>query len=141
MRPLRILLAALTATVLIAAPAEAQKSTYNVVLSGADEVPGPGDPDGAGTALVTMDTANNQLCWDISVQNVGTPSAGHIHIGGPGKSGSVMVDLNLPANGLKACTTVDGTAMGHMAGGPKSHYVNIHTAEFPDGAVRGQLQN
>jgi hypothetical protein len=51
-----------------------------------------------------------------------------------------MMDLNLTANGLKACTNVDGTTMGHMSGGPKSHYLNIHTGEFPEGALRGQLQ-
>ena len=140
MRMLRILLVASTASVLMAAPAQAQKSTYNIILSGANEVPGPGDPDGAGTAAVTLDTATNEVCWDINVQKIGEPTAGHIHIGGPGKSGSVMMDLNLPANGLKACTTVDGTTMGHMSGGPKTHYLNIHTGEFPDGAVRGQLQ-
>lgn len=140
MRLLRILLVASTATVVMASPAQAQKSTYNVILSGAEEVPGPGDPDGTGTAVVTLDTATNQVCWDITTQNIAAPSAGHIHVGGPGKSGSVMMDLDVPANGLKACTAVDGTTMGHMTGGPKSHYLNIHTAEFPDGAVRGQLQ-
>ena len=140
MRMLRILLVASTASVLMAAPAQAQKSTYNIILSGANEVPGPGDPDGAGTAVVTLDAATNQVCWEINVQKIAEPTAGHIHVGGPGKSGSVMMDLNLPANGLKACTTVDGTTMGHMSGGPKTHYLNIHTGEFPDGAVRGQLQ-
>lgn len=140
MRMLRILLVASTASVLMAAPAQAQKSTHNIILSGANEVPGPGDPDGAGTAVVTLDTATNEVCWDINVQKIADPTAGHIHIGGPGKSGAVMMDLNLPANGLKACTTVDGTTMGHMSGGPKTHYLNIHTGEFPDGAVRGQLQ-
>ena len=140
MRLLRILLVASTATVLIAAPAEAQKSTFTNTLTGADEIPGPGDPDGAGTAVFTLDTATNEVCWDIKVQNIAEPTAGHVHIGGSGKSGSFMMDLNLPANGLKACTPVDSTTMGHMSGGPKSHYLNIHTAEFPDGAVRGQLQ-
>jgi hypothetical protein len=140
MRLLRILLVASTATALMATPALAEKSTYNITLSGAEEVPGPGDPDGTGTAVVTLDTATNELCWDIKVQNIGDPTAGHIHVGDAGKSGSVIVDLNLPANGLKACTAVDGKTMGHLSGGPKSHYLNIHTAEFPNGAVRGQLQ-
>lgn len=140
MRLLRILLIASTATALSAAPAVAQKNTYNVVLSGAEEVPGPGDPDGTGTAAVSLDTATNEVCWDIKVQNIGDPTAGHIHVGDAGKSGSVMVDLNLPTKGLKACTNVDGNTMGHLSGAPKSHYLNIHTAEFPDGALRGQLQ-
>jgi len=140
MRMLRILVVASVATLFMAAPAQAQKSTFNVTLSGANEVPGPGDPDGSGTAVVTLDTATNELCYELNVANVGDPTAGHIHIGAPGKSGSVMVDLNLPANGPKACMPVDGNAMGHMANGPKSHYLNLHTAEFPDGAVRGQLQ-
>lgn len=140
MRMLRILVVAAAAIVLVATPAQAQKSTYNVTLAGGEEVPGPGDPDGTGTAVVTLDTAANQLCYELAWQNIDDPTAAHIHVGNPGQSGAVMVDLNLPANGPKACTTIDSTTMGHLSGGPKSHYVNLHTASYKDGAMRGQLQ-
>lgn len=141
MRMLRILAAAAATTiVLVATPAQAQKSTYNVTLVGAEEVPGPGDPDGKGTAVVSLDTATNQLCYELAWQNIDDPTAAHIHVGNPGQSGAVMADLNLPANGPKACTTIDSNTMGHVSSGPKSHYVNLHTASYKDGAVRGQLQ-
>jgi hypothetical protein len=140
MRMLRIVVVATAAGMLVATPAQAQKSTYKVALSGAEEVPGPGDPDGSGTALITLDTATNEVCYELAWQNIDNPTAAHIHVGNPGQSGSVMVDLNLPTNGPKSCTTVDGNTMGHLSGGPKSHYVNLHNASYKDGAVRGQLQ-
>jgi hypothetical protein len=140
MRMLRILVIASVAVVLVAPPAQAQKSTYNVTLAGAEEVPGPGDPDGRGTAVITLDTARNELCYELAWQNIDDPTGAHIHMGNPGQSGAVMVDFNLPANGPKACMTLDGTTMGHVSSGPKSHYVNLHNASYKDGAVRGQLQ-
>lgn len=140
MRLLRMLVVAMVAGLLVATPAQAAKNTYNVTLTGGEEVPGPGDPDGSGTAAITLDTATNELCWDLAWQDIENPTAAHIHVGDPGQSGRVMVDLNLPANGPKACTKVDGTTMGHLSGGPQSHYVNIHTPSHKDGALRGQLQ-
>ena len=137
---LRTLVVAVVACLLVATPAAAAESTNNITLSGAEEVPGPGDPDGSGTATITLNTATNEVCWDLAWQNIENPTAAHIHLGDPGQSGRVMVDFNLPANGPQACTTVDGTTMGHLSGAPQSHYLNIHTPSHTDGALRGQLQ-
>lgn len=132
---LRTLVVAVVGGLLVAAPAQAAKNTNNVTLSGAEKVPGPGDLDGSGTAVITLDTATNEVCWDLTWQNIENPTAAHIHLGDPGQSGQVMVDFNLPGNGPKACTKVDGTTMGHLSGAPQSHYVNIHTPSHKDGAL------
>jgi len=36
--------------------------------------------------------------------------------------------------------TVDATVAAAILAHPKGYYVNVHTAAFPNGAVRGQLK-
>jgi hypothetical protein len=51
----------------------------------------------------------------------------------------VYIDFNVPANGLKNCVTSDATKVSTVMGNPGGHYVNIHTASFAAGAIRGQM--
>jgi hypothetical protein len=129
-----------TAVLALATPALAQKFDYQGAMTGPEVVPGPGDTDGTGTFKVTIDNSSNQLCYELAWQNVDQPDAAHIHVGDPNQAGQIMVDLDLPTNGPKACMPVDSTSVGHMTGGAKSHYVDLHNAPHPDGSVRGQLQ-
>ena len=61
--------------------------SYNTALVGQQEVPGPGDPDGTGTAKITADATTNQICYDLTVQNITRPTAAHIHSGARGDMG------------------------------------------------------
>ena len=140
MRVLRIVAVSTAAVVALATPALAQNFDFRGTMTGAEVVPGPGDTDGAGTFKVSIDNAKNELCYDLAWQNIDQPNAAHIHVGGANQAGKIMVDLNFPANGPKACIPVDATSVGHMTGGPKSHYIDLHTGSQPEGAVRGQLQ-
>ena len=140
MRLPRILAVASTAVLVTALPAQAQKFDYQGPMTGGEVVPGPGDADGAGTFKVAIDNATNQLCYELASQNIDQPNGAHIHIGAPNQAGKIMVDLNFPANGPKACIPVDSTSVGHMTGGPKSHYVDLHNGAYAEGAIRGQLQ-
>jgi len=137
---LRTLATATAAVLVLATPAVAQKFDYQGAMTGPEVVPGPGDTDGTGTFKVPIDNAGNQLCYELAWQNVDQPTASHIHVGNANQAGQIMVDLDLPANGPKACIPVDSTSVGHMTGGPKGHYVDLHTGSNPDGAIRGQLQ-
>lgn len=116
---------------------------YEVVpLTGAAEVPTTGDPDGTGTAGLTIDTATNEVCLTISeLTNVATPLTGaHIHIGAVGISGSIVVDFGVDSEDVvpfSLCVTDDDAA--NVVADPAGYYVNLHNAEFPAGAVRGQL--
>jgi hypothetical protein len=51
------------------------------------------------------------------------------------------VTLNAPgADGLSStCATVEAALMQELLNNPGSYYVNVHNADFPDGAARGQL--
>ena len=109
-------------------------------LTGAAEVPGPGDSDGTGKASLTLSAGKNQICYELAVSNIGTATAAHIHAGDATVAGPVLVMLTPPANGsAKECATLEREKILDMIKNPGGYYVNVHNAEFPDGAVRGQL--
>jgi CHRD domain-containing protein len=119
-------------------------------LSGRNEInattgqPGAGDPDGFGSASFTFD--GNQLCFGITVANLATPTAAHIHRGRKFENGDVVVPLTpIPATGdpgaSSGCVTVTDAALAaDIQAHPRAYYANVHTGEFPGGAVRGQLK-
>jgi CHRD domain-containing protein len=116
-------------------------------LSGANEVPGPGDPDGRGTAFVRL--SGTTACYALEWSGIGAPTAAHIHQGGAGVAGPVVVlffqpgtnAASLPGtlSSVAGCVDVDPALAGRIAASPRDWYVNIHTADFAAGAVRGQL--
>lgn len=109
-------------------------------LTGAAEVPGPGDADGTGTFTATFNPGQNQVCYELRVSNIGSANAAHIHTGGPTEAGPVLLNLIAPANGSsKECATLDREKVLEIIKTPEKYYVNVHNADFPDGAVRGQL--
>ena len=122
----------------MAAPSFATMELSANLRGGAEEVPNPGDPDGMGMATVTLDTGSGQASFTIDVSNITLPAAAaHIHEGARGVAGDVVVPLTAPdANGSAA---VDAALMQRMMDNPAGFYVNVHTTDFPGGAVRGQL--
>lgn len=147
MRNVRLFLAAL---VLIAAAAgglaaaqekEQGGRPLTATLTGAAEVPGPGDPDGAGTATITLNQGQNEVCFELTVSNIATATAAHLHIGAAGKAGGVVLTLAPPpAEGSsKGCISTTAELIKNIRQSPENYYVNVHNSEFPDGAVRGQL--
>lgn len=120
-----------------AAPAGA---ALRATLTGAAEVPGPGDTDGGGAATVRVDPAQNQVCYTLTVTGIDTATAAHIHTGATGAAGPVAVPFDAPADGSsEGCATVAPALAQALTENPGGYYVNVHTAAFPNGAVRGQL--
>ncbi len=111
----------------------------STTLSGSEEVPGPGDPEGAGDAHVTM-IGDNRICVDIHVNGTAKPIAAHIHQAADGVAGSIVVMLPTPIfNSSNGCQDIDPALYNQLASAPEGFYVNVHTGDFPNGAVRGQL--
>ena len=109
-------------------------------LTGAAEVPGPGDTDGAGTASITLNPGKGQVCYELTVSNIGAANAAHIHSGAADVAGPVVVGLDAPSSGSsKGCADLDKEKVKDIIQNPANYYVNVHNAEFPNGAVRGQL--
>jgi CHRD domain len=109
-------------------------------LTGAAEVPGPGDPDGGGTVQVALNPDKNEVCYDLTVTKIDEATAAHIHEGAVGKDGPVKIGLDTPKGGsAKGCKTADAAIVKDMMANPANYYVNVHSKDFPKGAVRGQL--
>lgn len=107
------------------------------MLDGASERPGPGDPDGTGTAAITLNQGQGQVCFELTWDDIDTPTAAHIHEAPVTAPGPVVVPLTVdPAEG---CTTADADLIKAIRQNPDSFYVNIHNADFAGGAIRGQL--
>ena len=126
----------------VAAPSFATMELSAQLMGGAEEVPNPGDPDGMGTSTVTLNSDTGQASFTINVSNITLPAAAaHIHEGARGVAGGVVVPLTAPdANGTATGTAaVDAALMQRMMDNPAGFYVNVHTTDFPGGAVRGQL--
>ena len=121
--------------------ADAVKQGMTASMTGAQEVPGPGDTDGSGTAEITIVDATDNVCYDLNVRNVGPATAAHIHRGARGVAGPPVVTLEAPTDGgSEGCISAPGALADEIEANPAAFYVNVHNAEFPDGAVRGQLQ-
>ena len=111
-----------------------------VTMTGAAEVPGPGDPDGTGTFTVTLNPGKGEVCYEVAVDKIATPNAAHIHSGAVDKAGPPVLTIKAPTTGpAKECATLDKEIILAIIKNPENYYVNVHNAEFPDGAVRGQL--
>jgi hypothetical protein len=124
-------------------------------LTGSAEVdaagnPDQGDLDGVGLVSVVVEQGNSaaghpavgtDLCVRIVVAGIDTPTAAHIHQGAEGVNGPIVVPLPTPVDGTsQGCVPVDDIQLqSEISGSPSPFYVNVHTAAFPNGAVRGQL--
>jgi hypothetical protein len=121
------------------APASAAiRGASFAVMTGSQEVP-PADPDGFGFATFTFDPAG-QVCYFLAVFRIAPASAAHIHFAPAGTNGPVVVPLNPPTNGTSSgCTPVAVPLVQNLIAHPSQYYVNVHNAEYPGGAIRGQL--
>jgi hypothetical protein len=113
---------------------------FQVALTGEAEKPA-GDPVGTGTATVRLRAGQGQACYRLAANALPAAVAAHIHRGDAGSSGAVVVPLRTPnaAGRSSGCATASRTLVKTILGDPGSYYVNVHTGEFPGGAVRGQL--
>jgi hypothetical protein len=134
-------------------------------LTGEAEVPGPGDPDGSGSARVEVKPAQGAVCFHLRWEDIDAPTAGHIHFGAPDVAGPIVVTFfmssaspdqppTLPETitGVSGCTeevTVPEDApfdspaalLRNIKRHPRQYYVNVHNVAFPAGAIRGQLSH
>lgn len=117
--------------------------TFDATLQGgAAEIPGPGDPDGSGTANIHFHMDTREVCWNITVTNIAAATASHIHTGAAGVSGGVVVGLDTDGftGSSVGCVIADPAAdLQAIVDNPAAFYVNVHTGDYPAGAVRGQL--
>lgn len=115
--------------------------TLIIALTGEAEGVGLGDPDGSGTAELLIDSVRGRLCYALTVENIAPAQLAHIHrspvveAGGP-----IIVQLEAPTNGAsERCVAVAPAVAALLLSNRADYYVNVHNADYPGGAVRGQL--
>jgi hypothetical protein len=115
-------------------------------LKGNEEVDG-GDPNGRGEAFVAVKKPRKRkLCFQLSWDKIEPPTAAHIHKGAKGVNGPIKVALFEDPDGLTV-SEVEGCVKKikkriakKLRKSPENFYVNVHNAEYPNGAIRGQLE-
>ncbi len=119
---------------------EAISSTYTAELTGANEVH-QGDPDGSGTAEISFSDELTRVCWDLNnLENLAPITGAHIHRGAAGTDGPVVLPLKQATEGgWRGCSSDTAWVQAAFEEGISNYYVNVHTAEYPKGAIRGQL--
>jgi hypothetical protein len=112
-----------------------------------------GDPDGSGTAVLTVDLMEGTVCYDISVTGIGEPTEpaagiGNAHIHSYAQNGAIAVDLDTTFELVEGttdtyqavdCVTASRRTLVDILLNPELYYVNVHTVAFPGGAVQGDL--
>jgi hypothetical protein len=146
MKKLRILhLMIVIAMLALPSAALAGGRPFSTTLTGEAEVnaagvPNQGDLDGVGTAYLTLNQGQGEICYELNVSGIAPATAAHIHIAPATAPGPVVVPLSAPTNGSSSgCVSVDPELIKAIRQNPESYYVNVHNAEFPAGALRGQL--
>jgi hypothetical protein len=104
-----------------------------------------GDPDGTGSALITVNRGKAEVCWETSVSNITLPAtASHIHHAEAGIRGPIVITLSAPdaAGSAHGCSAgVDINLLEDILRNPTSYYVNVHTTDYPASAIRAQLEH
>lgn len=148
-----LLLASLLAAAGFAAAVSADHEglEFHVTLSPDQEVP-EATSDATGEAHFKVSEDGDSVEYTVSAHDLYATLAGHLHSGAAGENGPVElflfenaepVDYNgeiatgtLTADDLVGDLTWQEFSMALVAG---EVYVNLHTEEYPDGEIRGQL--
>ena len=132
--------AVLAGTVLFGSVGAASAAeVFTTELRGEEEVPTPGDLDGTGFAVVAAIPEVGLVCYGIVVFGIGPATAAHIHEAPRGAAGPVVIGLQAPTSGGSGGCVSNQAEAEDIAEDPSDYYVNVHNAEFPGGALRGQL--
>ena len=120
------------------APVFADTLLFKATLVGSEEVPAT-DSKGTGAAELTYDTATKQLNYKVTYSGLtGAATAAHIHgPAEPGKTGPVAIPFANPASPIDGSATLTDAQAADLASGKM--YINVHTAQFKSGEIRGQI--
>lgn len=131
-----LIIAAAMAAALIS-PAAAEMVAYKAQLAGASEVP-PNNSAGTGTAQVNVDTEKKEVSWTITFSGLsGDATAAHFH--GPAAAGeNAGPAIDISGKIESGTSPLSDAQLADLEAGRL--YINIHTAQFPDGEIRGQVE-
>ena len=119
---------------------------FTTTLTPANEVPMPTRSAVNGTAKVTINLGQHELCWDLDYKVTGQATvkvvAAHIHKAAPTVPGPIVVpffNFFAPVVNSGCTESVNPSLLRAIADNPGAYYVNVHTNLDLPGAGRGQL--
>jgi CHRD domain-containing protein len=113
-------------------------TSLKATLSGAAEVP-PNSSSATGSLSGKFNNETNVLTWTVTYSGLSAPAtAAHFHGPAlPGQNAGVALGFKDAATPITGQATLNsGQAADLMAG---KWYVNVHTATYPAGEIRGQV--
>ncbi len=148
---LSVILMVVLLTFAASAAYAASPGNFRAHLSGGQEVP-PVETNATGQAVFQLSKDGSELSYKLIVANIEDVMAAHIHMGGPGVNGGVIVGLYTDGliegrfSGILAQGVISEAVMGEAAFADLisqimsgNTYVNVHTSANPGGEVRGQI--
>jgi hypothetical protein len=115
------------------------RSAFAFDLCGSQETP-PNTSSGIGAGLVSIDHEYTSLRYAVAVDGLtGPPTAAHIHKAPPGIAGPVLIPIDLPTPYSAGVAEVSDSIWVFMIN--DLLYMNVHTAQFPAGEIRGQVRD
>ncbi|SIR13492.1 CHRD domain-containing protein [Pontibacter lucknowensis] len=126
---------------------DAEIVTLNeVALTGANEVP-PVNTQATGTFRGTYNMDTKVINYTITFQGI-TPTAMHFHRGAVGVAGPITIPINPGTDPYSsnnpylsplvgATPPLTATQEAELLAG--EWYINIHSSQYPDGELRGQI--
>lgn len=139
-----VMVATLTLATASVAAAENRGRQFDLTLTGAAERPGPGDPDGTGTVHLQLNPGHDEVCYAFTTSGIvddDTPITGaHIHRAPVTDPGPVVIPTPATtATGGMDCVSAAHALIVDIIRHPANYYFNVHTSDFPGGALRAQL--
>jgi hypothetical protein len=141
-----ILAAGAVATLVFAALSSAQPAVahfrLSTTLNSAQEIPKQAVKNQVAHGTFTGTLVGTKLTWKLTwAKLTGPAGAAHIHLGGMGKAGNVIVPLCTPCGSKTGSKSGTATISASLLKTIQKHgtYVNVHTTKNPNGEIRGQL--
>ena len=99
---------------------------------------GAADGHGSGVFKFKVKKPESQLCYELSTSNIALATSAAVF---SSEGSNVSITLDPPTNGRsQGCVSTKADTLADIAANPGRYYVNVMNAEFPNGAIRGQLK-
>lgn len=107
---------------------------------GANE-PAGGAKSGSAWGTFFLNKTKGILCSSIKTKGLSNVQGSHIHTGVKGVTSEIVVTVDAQRFNISGenCVKAPVALIKAIAANPSSYYFNVHTDDFPGGAVRGQL--
>ena len=135
----RLIGIAMIALALVISPAVADTTAFSAELNGSSQVP-PTDSKAKGKGQFLYDDKSKKLSWTITYWGL-RDKAKSAHLHGPASEGAnadTMITVSPLQSPIKGAAILTKEQVKALTGGDM--YIDVHSAKYPNGEIRGQLK-